>query len=52
MSNSSSRFARSFEDTLTFFIFGVNVGHLWDEHEMIRDWMRQILEWQLQSLLF
>jgi synaptic vesicle membrane protein VAT-1 len=30
-------------------VFGVNVGHLWDQHEMIRDWMRQILEWQAQG---
>jgi NADPH:quinone reductase-like Zn-dependent oxidoreductase len=30
-------------------VFGVNVGHLWDQHEMIRNWMRQILEWQAQG---
>jgi NADPH:quinone reductase-like Zn-dependent oxidoreductase len=30
-------------------VFGVNVGHLWDQDEMIRDWMRQILEWQAQG---
>jgi len=28
-------------------VFGVNVGHLWDEHDMIRGWMRQILAWQM-----
>jgi NADPH:quinone reductase-like Zn-dependent oxidoreductase len=30
-------------------IFGVNVGHLWDQHDVIRSWMTQILEWQLQG---
>ena len=30
-------------------VFGVNIGHLWDQHEMIRKWMTQILEWQLQG---
>jgi synaptic vesicle membrane protein VAT-1 len=30
-------------------IFGVNVGHLWDQHNMIRSWMQmhQILAWQM-----
>ncbi len=36
---------------LFYGVFGVNVGHLWDEHEMIRDWMRQILEWLLTPRL-
>jgi NADPH:quinone reductase-like Zn-dependent oxidoreductase len=30
-------------------IFGVNLGHLWDRHEMIRNWMSQILAWQAQG---
>jgi NADPH:quinone reductase-like Zn-dependent oxidoreductase len=25
-------------------VFGVNIGHLWGQHEMIRNWMIQILE--------
>jgi synaptic vesicle membrane protein VAT-1 len=28
-------------------VFGVNVGHLWDQHDMIRGWMSQILAWQM-----
>jgi len=27
-------------------VFGVNVGHLWDQHDLIRNWMSQILAWQ------
>jgi synaptic vesicle membrane protein VAT-1 len=30
-------------------VFGVNVGHLWDQHDMIRNWMSQILAWQAQG---
>jgi synaptic vesicle membrane protein VAT-1 len=30
-------------------VFGVNLGHLWGQHEMIRNWMTQILEWQRQG---
>jgi NADPH:quinone reductase-like Zn-dependent oxidoreductase len=30
-------------------VFGVNLGHLWDQHEMIRDWMSQLLAWQAQG---
>ena len=30
-------------------VFGVNVGHLWDQHELIRNWMTQILAWQAQG---
>jgi len=26
-------------------ILGVNVGHLWEEQEMLLSWLRQILEW-------
>ncbi len=26
-------------------VVGVNVGHLWDEPEMVGEWMRQILAW-------
>lgn len=26
-------------------VIGVNVGHLWDEREMVAGWMRQILAW-------
>ena len=28
-------------------VFGVNVDHLWDQHDMIRGWMSQILAWQM-----
>jgi synaptic vesicle membrane protein VAT-1 len=30
-------------------VFGVNVGHLWDQHEMISSWMSQILAWQVEG---
>lgn len=30
-------------------VFGVNLGHLWDQHEMIRTWMTQLLAWQAQG---
>jgi synaptic vesicle membrane protein VAT-1 len=30
-------------------VFGVNVGHLWDQHDMIRNWMSQILAWQKEG---
>jgi NADPH:quinone reductase-like Zn-dependent oxidoreductase len=30
-------------------VFGVNLGHLWDQREMIRNWMTQILDWQAQG---
>jgi synaptic vesicle membrane protein VAT-1 len=30
-------------------VFGVNLAHLWDRHDMIRDWMSQILAWQAQG---
>jgi NADPH:quinone reductase-like Zn-dependent oxidoreductase len=30
-------------------VFGVNLGHLWDQHEMIREWMSQLLAWQAQG---
>ncbi len=30
-------------------IFGVNVGHLWGETEMLRGWMEQLLAWQAQG---
>jgi len=26
-------------------VLGVNVGHLWDEQEMLLSWLRQLLEW-------
>jgi synaptic vesicle membrane protein VAT-1 len=28
-------------------VFGVNIGHLWDQHDMIRSRMNQILAWQM-----
>jgi NADPH:quinone reductase-like Zn-dependent oxidoreductase len=30
-------------------VFGVNLGHLWDQHEMIREWMSQLLAWQAEG---
>jgi hypothetical protein len=30
-------------------VFGVNIGHLWDQHDMIRNWMSQILAWQKEA---
>ena len=30
-------------------VFGVNLAHLWHRHDMIRDWMSQILAWQAQG---
>jgi len=30
-------------------VFGVNLGHLWDQHAMIRGWMEQLLAWQAQG---
>jgi synaptic vesicle membrane protein VAT-1 len=30
-------------------VFGVNLGHLWDQHEIIRTWMSQLLAWQAQG---
>jgi NADPH:quinone reductase-like Zn-dependent oxidoreductase len=30
-------------------VFGVNLGHLWNEHAMIRGWMNQILAWQAEG---
>jgi NADPH:quinone reductase-like Zn-dependent oxidoreductase len=30
-------------------VFGVNVGHLWDQHDMIRNWMSQVLAWQMEG---
>jgi NADPH:quinone reductase-like Zn-dependent oxidoreductase len=30
-------------------VFGVNVGRLWDQHDMIRNWMSQILAWQKEG---
>ncbi len=31
-------------------IIGVNIGHLWDHTELIRPWMRQIVEWYDEAL--
>jgi NADPH:quinone reductase-like Zn-dependent oxidoreductase len=30
-------------------VFGVNLGHLWDQHEMIHSWMNQLLAWHAQG---
>jgi NADPH:quinone reductase-like Zn-dependent oxidoreductase len=30
-------------------VFGVNLGHLWDQHEIIRTWMSQLLAWHAQG---
>jgi len=30
-------------------VLGVNVGHLWDEPEMVRGWMEQIVDWCAQG---
>ena len=30
-------------------VFGVNLGHLWDQHKMIRNWMSQLLAWQAEG---
>jgi len=30
-------------------VFGVNLGHLWDQHAMIRSWMSELLAWQAQG---
>lgn len=30
-------------------VFGVNIGHLWGQQEMIRGWTNQILAWQAEG---
>jgi NADPH:quinone reductase-like Zn-dependent oxidoreductase len=30
-------------------VVGVSLGHLWDQHDMIRNWMSQILAWQAKG---
>lgn len=32
-------------------VFGVNVGHLWDESDRVRDWMEQLLRWAGEGTL-
>lgn len=30
-------------------VFGVNLGHLWDQNEMIRNWTSQLVAWQAEG---
>lgn len=30
-------------------VIGINVGHLWDEPELVRGWMEQVLEWTAEG---
>lgn len=32
-------------------VFGVNVGHLWDESDRVREWMEQLLSWAGEGTL-
>ena len=32
-------------------VIGINVGHLWDQPELVRSWMEQILDWTAKGLI-